>query len=73
MMGFLLFSTTVTVDADLVVELHIPVSSISLNGIDVFRETLRRFSFPYIVNQTLNVTGVNMTTGENSCLVCFLT
>ncbi|XP_034436689.1 adhesion G protein-coupled receptor F5-like [Hippoglossus hippoglossus] len=50
------------VDADLVLELHIPVSSISLNGIDVFRETLRRFSFPYIVNQTLNVTGVNMTT-----------
>ncbi|XP_047194142.1 adhesion G protein-coupled receptor F5-like [Hippoglossus stenolepis] len=50
------------VDADLVLELHIPVSSISSNGIDVFRETLRRFSFPYIVNQTLNVTGVNMTT-----------
>ncbi|XP_060947073.1 adhesion G protein-coupled receptor F5-like [Limanda limanda] len=50
------------VDADLVLELHVPVSSISLNGLDVVRKTLKSFRFPYIVDQTLNVTGVNMTT-----------
>ncbi|XP_069371780.1 adhesion G protein-coupled receptor F5-like isoform X2 [Paralichthys olivaceus] len=52
----------VTVDADLILEVNIPVSSLSPFDINVVRDTLRLFSFPYTVNQTLKVTGVNLTT-----------
>ncbi|XP_050927973.1 adhesion G protein-coupled receptor F5 isoform X19 [Lates calcarifer] len=49
-------------DIDLVIDLRIPASSM-LSNFNIFRDTLRNFSFPLTITPSLKLTGVNFTTG----------
>lgn len=50
-------------DIALVLELRIPVSSVPSYFIELFRNTVRSVLLPYTITQSLNVTGLNFTTG----------
>ncbi|XP_038583439.1 uncharacterized protein LOC119909328 [Micropterus salmoides] len=50
-------------DIALVLEWRIPVSSVPSDFIELFRNTVRKVLLPYTITQSLNVTGLNFTTG----------
>ncbi|XP_075315183.1 uncharacterized protein LOC142375136 [Odontesthes bonariensis] len=51
------------VDNDVVLELHIPLSSVSSGFMDIFRNNLNNVSFPRNISQSLILVDLNFTTG----------
>ncbi|XP_056261303.1 uncharacterized protein LOC130187595 isoform X2 [Seriola aureovittata] len=56
-------ATTELLDIDVVLDLNIPISIDPSNFTDLLRDILGSIQFPLAVSETLNVTGVNFTTG----------
>ncbi|XP_072217994.1 uncharacterized protein [Leuresthes tenuis] len=51
------------VDIDVVLELHIPLSSVPSGFIEIFRDNLNNVSFPQNISQSLILVDLNFTTG----------
>ncbi|XP_023270950.1 adhesion G protein-coupled receptor F5-like [Seriola lalandi dorsalis] len=56
-------ATTELLDIDVVLDLNIPISIDPSNFTDLLRDILRSVQFPLAISESLNVTGINFTTG----------